>query len=104
LIKFLTTDTDALTTLADAIGNVPTTKAALASPSLGLSKDPHFAPFLQVFKNPLTTTTPASADGGSYLTNFGHFVEKWQSGSVTDLKAGLDAVDKQNNAALKLGQ
>ncbi|WP_328676296.1 ABC transporter substrate-binding protein [Streptomyces sp. NBC_00343] len=104
LIKFLTTDTDALTTLADAIGNVPTTTAALDSPSLGLSKDPNFAPFLEVYKNPLTTTTPASGDGGAYLTNFGHFVEKWQSGGVSDLKAGLAAVDKQNNAALKLGQ
>jgi multiple sugar transport system substrate-binding protein len=31
-------------------------------------------------------------------------VEKWQSGGVADLKAGLTAVDKQNNAALKLGQ
>jgi hypothetical protein len=46
----------------------------------------------------------ASADGGAYLTNFGHFVEKWQSGAVPDLKAGLTAVDQQNNAALKLGQ
>ena len=104
LIKYLTTDTDALTTLADAIGNVPTTIAALNSPSLGLSKDAHYTPFLDVFKNPLTTTTPASGDGGAYLTNFGHFVEKWQSGGVPDLKAGLTAVDKQNNAALKLGQ
>ena len=104
LIKYLTTDTDAVTTLADAIGNVPTTIPALNSPSLTLSQDPHFAPFLEVFKNPLTTTTPASADGGGYLTNFGHFVDKWQSGQVPDLKAGLLQVDKQNNAALKLGQ
>jgi len=104
LIKYLTTDTEAVTTLADAIGNVPTTIAALNSPSLKLSKDPHYAPFLEVFKNPLTTTTPASGDGGAYLTNFGHFVEKWQSGDVPDLKAALAAVDKQNNAALKLGQ
>jgi len=104
LIKYLTTDTEAVTGLADAIGNVPTTIPALNSPSLALSKDPHFAPFLEVFKNPLTTTTPASGDGGAYLTNFGHFVEKWQSDAVPDLKAGLIAVDKQNNAALKLGQ
>jgi multiple sugar transport system substrate-binding protein len=104
LVKFLTTDTDAVTTLADAIGNVPTTLAALDSPSLTLSKDPQFATFLEVFKNPLTSTTPASGDGGGYLTNYGLFADKWQTGQIADLRSGLKAVDKQNNAALSLGQ
>ena len=104
LVKFLTTDTDAVTTLADAIGNVPTTLAALNSPSLTLSQDPRFATFLEVFKNPLTSTTPASPDGGAYLTNYGLFANKWQIGQIPDLQAGLKAVDKQNDAALTLGQ
>ena len=104
LVKFLTTDTGAVTTLADAIGNVPTTLAALDSPALTLAQDPKFATFLNVFKNPHTSTTPASADGGAYLTNYGLFANKWQSGQIPDLEAGLKAVDKQNDAALKLGQ
>jgi multiple sugar transport system substrate-binding protein len=104
LVKFLTTDTDAVASFADAIGNVPTTIPALNSPALALSKDPNFATFLEVFKNPATSTTPASPDGGAYLTDFGPFAEKWQNGQVPDLKAGLAEVDKQNDAALKLSQ
>ena len=38
------------------------------------------------------------------VTNFEPFAEKWQSGQVPDLKAGLAQLDKQNDAALKLGQ
>jgi len=104
LLKFLTTDPDALVTLADQVGNVPTTLPALNSPDLQLSKDPDFATFLGIFKNPHTSTTPASPDGGAYVTNFEPFAEKWQSGQVPDLKAGLAQLDKQNDAALKLGQ
>ncbi|WP_228558864.1 ABC transporter substrate-binding protein [Catenulispora pinisilvae] len=104
LVKFLTTDTDAVASFADAIGNVPTTIAALDSPELTLAQDPNFATFLEVFKNPATSTTPASPDGGAYLTNFGPFAEKWQNGQVPDLQAGLAEVDKQNDAALKLSQ
>jgi multiple sugar transport system substrate-binding protein len=104
LVKFLTTDTDAVASFADAIGNVPTTIPALSSPTLALSRDPNFATFLEVFKNPATSTTPASPDGGAYLANFGPFADKWQNGQVPDLKAGLADVDKQNDAALKLSQ
>src|SRR5262249_5654867 len=104
LLKFLTTDTDALVTLANQVGNVPTTLAALDSPKLTLAQDPKFKTFLDVFKNPNTSTTPAAPDGGAYVTNFEPFAEKWQDGQVADLKAGLAEVDKQNNAALKLGQ
>lgn len=99
LVKYLTTDTQALAAFAD----VPTTKAALSSPDLKLAADPHFAPFLQVFANPATTTTPSSTDGGAYLTNFGQFALRWQQGEVSDLKKGLADLDTQNNAALKLG-
>ena len=104
LVKFLTTDPDAVASFADAIGNVPTTLAALDSPDFTLAKDPNFATFLEVFKNPKTSTTPASPNGGAYLTNFGPFADKWQNGKVPDLLAGLAGIDKQNDAALKLSQ
>lgn len=103
LVKYLTTDTQALAAFADGLGNVPTTKAALTAPGLKLAADPHFAPFLQVFANPATTTTPSSTDGGAYLTTFGQFALRWQQGEVSDLKKGLADLDTQNNAALKLG-
>ena len=103
LVKYLTTDTQALAAFADGLGNVPTTKAALSYPGLKLAADSHFQPFLQVFANPATTTTPASTDGGAYLTNFGQFALRWQQGGVSDLTKGLADLDTQNNAALKLG-
>lgn len=102
-VKFASTDTGALVAFADAIRNVPTTLAALKSPELQLAKDPLFKPFLDVFGHPGSSSVPASADGGAYLTNFGAFVEKWQQGRVPDLAAGLKELDRQNDAALKLG-
>jgi multiple sugar transport system substrate-binding protein len=104
LIRYLTTDTDALVSFANAIGNVPTTLDALASPKLTVAKDPRFTTFLGVFKNPATTTTPASPDGGAYLTNFGVFAQKWQTGKVPDLVAGLKELDRQNDTALELSK
>jgi multiple sugar transport system substrate-binding protein len=103
LLKFLSTDTGALVSLANDVGNVPTTLPALDSPALTLTADPHFKTFLDVYKNPYTSTTPASADGGAYVTNFEPFAEKWQDGGVSDLKTGLAQLDKQNDAALSLG-
>ncbi|GGO91699.1 sugar ABC transporter substrate-binding protein [Wenjunlia tyrosinilytica] len=104
LLKFLTTDADAVASLAQAIGNVPTTLQALTSPKLTVARDPRFATFLNVFKHPHSSTTPASADGGAYVANLLPFAEKWQQGKVSDLKSGLASVDAQSNAALKLGQ
>lgn len=102
-VKFASTDTGALVAFADAIHNVPTTLAALKSPELQLAKDPLFKPFLDVFGHPASSSLPASADGGAYLTNFGAFAEKWQQGRVPDLAAGLKELDAQNDTALKLG-
>lgn len=103
LVKFLSTDTGALVAFADALHNVPTTLAALKSPELKLAKDPLFKPFLEVFEHPSSSSLPATADGGAYLTAFGEFADKWQKGKVPDLAAGLAELARQNNAALKPG-
>lgn len=103
LVKFLSTDTDALVSFADALHNVPTTLAALKSPDLKLAKDPRFKPFLDVFAHPSSSSLPASGDAGAYLTNFGLFADKWQKGKVSDLDAGLRELARENDAALKLG-
>jgi multiple sugar transport system substrate-binding protein len=92
-VKYLTTDTDAVVNFSNAIHNVPSTNAALASPRL--SQDPSFQTFIKIAQNPNSNTTPSSPNGGAYqltLQNLGYAFEK---GKVTDLQAGLDAAAKQ---------
>ncbi|TDD61288.1 ABC transporter substrate-binding protein [Kribbella antibiotica] len=103
LVRFLSTDTEALVHFADAMHNVPTTLPALNSPRLDLSREPEFAPFLAAFRHPRSTSQPATSDGGAYLAQFGQFADKWQQGKVPDLAAGLRTLDRQNDDALRLG-
>ncbi|MDH6113264.1 multiple sugar transport system substrate-binding protein [Kitasatospora sp. MAP12-15] len=98
LVKYLTTDTDAVVSFANAIHNVPSTVAALNSPKL--VDDPNFKTFLDIARNPNSSTTPASINGGAYqvsLQNLGYDVE---SGKQTDLAAGLAATAKEIDAAV----
>ncbi len=101
LIKYLTTDTGAMVKLANGIKNVPTTTPALNSPDL--VADANFKTFLDVFGNANSGTTPASPNGGAYQVSFQNWIQKWQTGKVADLQKGLNSVDKQIDAALKLG-
>ncbi|MFF0224389.1 ABC transporter substrate-binding protein [Streptomyces sp. NPDC004629] len=87
LVKYLTTDTDAVVDFANAIHNVPSTLAALKSPKL--TYDPRFKTFLDIAANPHSTTTPPSVNGGVYLVTIQQFGYAYESGRVTDLKAGL---------------
>jgi multiple sugar transport system substrate-binding protein len=96
LVKYLTTDTDALVTLANALANVPTTPAAAQSPKLDLG--PHFDPFIQIFKSPSTQTTPITASGSANQELFQSFIAKYEAGQVDDLQAGLEDVDAQIDA------
>jgi multiple sugar transport system substrate-binding protein len=100
LIRYLTTDTGAIVKLANGIKNVPTTTDALASPDLEV--DPAFKTFLDIFNHPETTTTPASAVGPAYQETFSQFLDKWQSGGVTDINTGLADVDRQVNQLIQL--
>ncbi|MCB5169759.1 extracellular solute-binding protein [Streptomyces bambusae] len=93
LVKYLTTDTDAVVDFANAIHNVPSTFEALASPRLKVS--PGFKTFLDIAKHPKSTTTPAQADGGTYQLTFTDFAYRYEKGAVADLKAGLAATDRQ---------
>ncbi|MFG2605818.1 ABC transporter substrate-binding protein [Streptomyces sp. NPDC048514] len=87
LVKYMTTDTDAVVGFANAIHNVPSTLAALKSPKL--TYDPRFKTFLDIAGNPDSTTSPASVNGGVYLVTIQQFGYDYESGKVTDLKAGL---------------
>jgi len=87
LLKYITTDTDAVVGFSNAIHNVPSTLAALKSPKL--KYDPRFKTFLDIAANPNSTTAPSSINGGVYLTTIQQFGYDYESGKATDLKAGL---------------
>jgi multiple sugar transport system substrate-binding protein len=102
LVKFLSTDTDTVVGVANAIKNVPTTTPALESPKL--DKDASYQTFLDVFANAKSSTTPTTASGKAYQDTLGTFTEQWQAGKVPDLAGGLTSVDSQINDQLALGQ
>ncbi len=87
LVKYMTTNTDAVVNFSNAIHNVPSTLAALKSPKL--KYDPRFKTFLEIAANPNSTTAPASVNGGVYLATVQEFGYDYESGEATDLKAGL---------------
>ncbi|WP_181796845.1 ABC transporter substrate-binding protein [Streptomyces sp. WELS2] len=92
-VKYVTTDTDAVTGFANAIHNVPSTLAALKSPKL--KYDPRFKAFLDIAANPYSTSAPASVNGGVYLVTIQQFGYDYESGKVTDLRAGLEKTAAQ---------
>ncbi|BAC73095.1 sugar ABC transporter substrate-binding protein [Streptomyces avermitilis] len=93
LVKYMTTDTDAVVGFANDIHNVPSTLAALKSPKL--TYDPRFKTFLDIAADPNSTTTPASVNGGVYLVTIQEFGYAYESGRAKDLKAGLAGTAKQ---------
>ncbi|MEV0399566.1 ABC transporter substrate-binding protein [Actinoallomurus sp. NPDC050550] len=100
-VKYLTTNTDALVTFANGLGNVPSTIPALSSPKLTLP--PQFHTFLDVFKNPNSTTIPSTVNGGDFVVKFDSFVQdQWEPGKVPNLQQGLTSLDDKVNSALKL--
>ncbi|PYC74024.1 ABC transporter substrate-binding protein [Streptomyces tateyamensis] len=98
LVKYLTTDTDAVVSFANAIHNVPSTLAALSSPKL--DSDPNFKVFLDIARNPHSSTTPASINGGAYQVSLQNLAYDVEAGKQNDLKAGLSATDKEIDAAV----
>jgi multiple sugar transport system substrate-binding protein len=93
LVKYMTTDTDAVVSFANAIHNVPSTYAALKSPKLKL--DAAAKTFVEIAQNPNSTTTPASINGGTYQLTLQDFGYAYEAGKQTDLAAGLKGVDTQ---------
>ena len=99
LVKYLATDTDALVGLSNRLKNLPTTKAAAASPKI--STDPAFTPFLKIFTHPKSEFNPLTPIGQQYGDTFSSFATKWQAGQVKDVAKGLADVDKQISSQLK---
>ncbi|MPY59970.1 ABC transporter substrate-binding protein [Streptomyces spongiae] len=93
LVKYMTTNTDAVVDFSNAIHNVPSTLAALKSPKL--KYDPRFKTFLDIASNPNSQTAPASVNGGVYLNTIQKLGYDYESGKLTDLKAGLKKAAQQ---------
>lgn len=100
LLKYLTTDTDALVALSNGLKNAPTTTAALQSPDLQVSAQ--FTTFLDIAASPHAATTPASPLGSGYQTAFQDFWTGTQSAPLSDLASGLAGVDKDIDNQLSL--
>jgi multiple sugar transport system substrate-binding protein len=98
LTKYLATSTPPLVTLADGLGNVPTTAASAKAATV--VKEPRFQTFVKIFDDPHTATNPLVASGDADQLALKAFAAKWEAGKVPDLHAGLQAVDKQIDAQL----
>ncbi|GAA0484443.1 extracellular solute-binding protein [Streptomyces stramineus] len=93
LVKFLTADTDQVVAFANAIHNVPSTKAALASPKL--DRDPAFRTFLDIAQNAHSVSMPPSVNGGQYILSLQDFGYDSEAGRVRDLDKGLRRLDRR---------
>lgn len=93
LMKYMTTDTEAVVRFANAIRNVPSTFAALASP--GLKLDPRFRTFLDIARHPGSSTPPAAVNGSAYQQTLQDFGFQYEKGAVKDLQAGLEKTARQ---------
>uniref|UniRef100_A0AAU2VA11 Probable sugar-binding periplasmic protein n=1 Tax=Streptomyces sp. NBC_00003 TaxID=2903608 RepID=A0AAU2VA11_9ACTN len=98
LVKFMTTNTDAVVDFANAIHNVPSTFDALKSPKL--QADPRFKTFLDIAQNPNSTAAPASVNGGQYLVSLQNLGYDVESGKQGDIKAGLAKTAQEIDAAI----
>jgi len=101
LVKYMTTDTAALVTLAKGLRNVPSTVESLKDPEL--NADPHFATFMKIFQHPKSTFKPVTLIGQVDQDLFGSVAEKYQAGKVNDLPTELSKLDDQIAKQLQLG-
>ena len=97
LLKYLTTNTDAVVKMANGLKNVPHLTSALSSSSLEV--DSQYSTFIKVAGDPNSLTTPASPVGAGYQTTFEQWWQKYQETGTGDIEAGLKTVDKQINDA-----
>ena len=93
LTKYLTTDTKAVVSFANAIKNVPSTYDGLKSPDLETT--PQFKTFLDISANPNSNTTPATANGGAFQLTLQDVGYLHEAGKVASLPAALAKADQQ---------
>ena len=101
LLKYLALDTNAEVKLATILKNVPTTFESLKDP--GLNSDEHFKVFLHIFGNAHSGYKPLTPIGDTDTSLWGSFIDKWESGGVTNLQGGLQDLATQIDNQLQLG-
>ncbi|WP_351227677.1 ABC transporter substrate-binding protein [Streptomyces sp. NPDC002133] len=101
LVKYLSTDTDAVVSFANAIHNVPSTVEALNSPKL--NSDPLYRTFVDIAQHPKSSHAPSSVNGGAFLLTLQDNGLAYEKGAEKDLGALLkkndEQVDKDNEQA-----
>ncbi|MCX5389097.1 ABC transporter substrate-binding protein [Streptomyces sp. NBC_00094] len=93
LVKYMTTDTEAVVNFANGIGNVPSTLEALKSPNLKF--DARFKTFLDIAQHPQSTTSDNAVNGSAYQDTLQGFSQKFEKGQVADLRKGLEETAAQ---------
>ncbi|MER5767076.1 ABC transporter substrate-binding protein [Streptomyces sp. NPDC001985] len=93
LVKYMTTDTDAVVAFSNGIRNVPSTIEALKSPDL--KHDAAFQTFIDIAQHPKSNSSPANVDGGAYHLTLQDVGLRYESGKLKDLKAGLEKAARQ---------
>ncbi|MFD3523653.1 ABC transporter substrate-binding protein [Streptomyces sp. NPDC058653] len=93
LVKYMTTDTEAVVQFANGIRNVPSTFAALKSPDLKF--DPRFKTFLDIAQHPKSSTPDGAINGATYQQTLQDFGYQYEKGSVKDLQDGLEKTARQ---------
>jgi multiple sugar transport system substrate-binding protein len=101
LVKYMTTETSALVTLAKGLRNVPSTVESLKDPEL--NADEHFSTFMKIFQHPKSTFKVITPIGITDQDLFASLAERHQAGKVTDLPAELRKLDDQIAKQLQLG-
>ncbi|ARF72570.1 ABC transporter substrate-binding protein [Kitasatospora albolonga] len=93
LVKYMTTDTEAVVNFSNGIRNVPSTLAALKSPDLKF--DPRFQTFLDIAQHPKSSTSDGAVNGAAYQLTLQDFGYQYEKGAVKDLQAGLEKTARQ---------
>ena len=99
-IKYMALNEDAQVQMGNGLRNIPTFLPALNSPALEV--DEHYQVFVDAAFNPNSMTIQSSLIGPAPQEMLSAFIERWQSGTDTDLTAGLKNVSKQVNDQLSL--
>jgi len=102
VVKFLSTDTDAVSSLAEALKNVPTTYGALRDSRL--ARDPHFKVFMQIFADPNSRYKQLTPLGTADVDTFVQWLGKYLAGEGGSPEAGLQGVADQIDNQAQLGQ
>ncbi|MEU6612644.1 ABC transporter substrate-binding protein [Streptomyces parvus] len=93
LVKFMTSDTEAVVNFSNGIRNVPSTLEALKSPDLKF--DPRFKTFLDIAQHPESSTSDGAVNGATYQLTLQDFGYQYEKGAVKDLQAGLEKTARQ---------